>query len=64
MSQRATAATALIPGVLIEITQAASGRYTAWYQEWQGSWRGCCRHAHLTRQDALACAEERLRYRA
>lgn len=50
------------PDQLIIIT--GTGRFTASYREWNGTWRNCGGHDHLTRADALACAEERLRYRA
>lgn len=50
-------------GLLILIT-GHHGRYTAGYCEWNGSWAECRGHSHLTRADALTCAEDRLRYRA
>jgi hypothetical protein len=53
----------LVPGQIVLIAGPA-GRYTAAYREWNGRWCGCPGHDHLTRQDALSCAEQRLRYRA
>ena len=51
------------PEQLIIIT-GKPGRYTAAYCEWNGQVADCRGHDHLTRQDALTCAEQRLRYRA
>ena len=58
-----TTAAATDPEHLIEIT-AENGRYTSAYCEWNGQWHQCADHDHLTRTDALTCAENRLRYRA
>ena len=52
------------PAALVAITEDEAGRFTAVDREWNGQWRECAGHDHLTRQDALACAEQRLRYRA
>jgi hypothetical protein len=52
------------PGQLIEITEQRNGRFVAAYTEWNGCPSGCRGHDHITRTDALACAEARLRYRA
>lgn len=52
------------PEQVIEITETGSGRFTASYTEWNDQPCECAGHDHLTRQDALACAEDRLRYRA
>ena len=52
------------PARLVAITEDDEGRFTAVYREWNGQWRECAGHDHLTRQDALSCAEQRLRYRA
>ena len=52
------------PGQVVVLVAGDGGRYTAAYREWDGRWRDCPGHDHLTRQDALACAEQRLRYRA
>ena len=52
------------PARLVAITEDEAGRFTAVYREWNGQWRECTGHDHLTRQDALTCAEQRLRYRA
>ena len=51
------------PEDLIEIT-GDDGRFTAGYYEWNGQRLECAGHDHLTRADALTCAEDRLRYRA
>lgn len=51
------------PQQLIVITQD-KGRHKSGYREWNGTWHYCGDHDHLTRADALSCAEERLRYRA
>jgi hypothetical protein len=52
------------PGQLVEITGHDDGRFTAAYDEWNGQHRDCPPgHKHITRQDALDCAEARLRYR-
>ena len=56
--------TTIDPEDLIEITTSEDGRYTSGYFEWNGQWRPCAGHDHLTRTDALTCAENRLRYRA
>ena len=50
------------PEALVEIT-CEDGRYTSGYCEWNGQWHQCAGHSHLTRTDALTCAETRLRYR-
>ena len=55
--------TARVPAHLIIITER-DGRFSAGYWEWNGRWCGCPGHDHLTRADALACAEDRLRYRS
>ena len=52
-----------IPDRLIVITERG-GRFAAGYWEWNGQWCECADHDHLTRADALACAEDRLRYRS
>ena len=52
------------PARLVAIAEDDGGRFTAVYREWNGQWRECAGHDHLTRQDALSCAEQRLRYRA
>ena len=52
------------PEDLIEITTGDDGRFAAGYREWNGQWCACAGHDHLTRADALTCAEDRLRYRA
>jgi hypothetical protein len=52
------------PEQSVEIDETPGGRFTASYTEWNGQPCECAGHDHLTRQDALACAEDRLRYRA
>jgi hypothetical protein len=52
------------PGRIIVLVMGKDGRYTSGYCEWNGKWHGCHGHDHLTRADALSCAEDRLRYRA
>ena len=51
------------PGELIGIADDGS-RFSAWYYEWNDERRECCADGHLTRRDALECAEARLRYRS
>jgi hypothetical protein len=53
----------VIPDRLVIITDHG-GWFTAAYYEWNGQLRNCRGHGHLTRLDALACAEDRLRYRS
>ena len=55
--------TTIDPENLIEITVGEDGRYSSGYWEWNGQWCPCTGHTHLTRTDALTCAEDRLRYR-
>ena len=52
------------PDQLIIIAASGHDRFTSSYREWNGQWTACAGHDHLTRADALTCAEERLRYRA
>jgi hypothetical protein len=54
----------LNPAQVIQIREKHGGRFTAVYWEWNGQPAECPGHDHLTRIDALACAEERLRYRS
>jgi hypothetical protein len=54
----------LIQAERLIIIVGKQGRYTAWYCEWNGTVADCRGHDHLTRQDALTCAEQRLRYRS
>jgi hypothetical protein len=51
------------PEDLIEIT-GGDGRYCSGYYEWNGQRYECAGHDHLTRADALTCAEDRLRFRS
>jgi hypothetical protein len=51
------------PEELVEITDRG-GRFRASYYEWNGERQECCEQGHLTRRDALECAEQRLRYRS
>jgi hypothetical protein len=51
------------PAQIITVTEQPDGRFTAGYWEWNQTWRDCAGHDHLTRVDALTCAEQRLRYR-
>jgi hypothetical protein len=52
------------PEQVIEIGKTSGGKFTASYTEWNGQPCTCTGHDHLTRQDALSCAEDRLKYRA
>jgi len=53
----------LDPGAVIAI-EAAGDRFTGGFYEWNGHWSGCTGHKpHLTRLDALRCAEDQLAYR-
>jgi hypothetical protein len=64
VTTRTHAQAPLIQAERLIIIVGKASRYTAWYCEWNGQVAACRGHDHLTRQDALTCAEQRLRYRA